>query len=42
MRHATMLAFLDDFWLMAVATLAMIPFMFLMKKVRPHKGPQEA
>jgi DHA2 family multidrug resistance protein len=37
MRHASMLAFLDDFWLMAVATLGMIPFMFLMKKVRPHK-----
>jgi len=42
MRHATMLAFLDDFWLMAVATLAVIPFMFLMKKVRPHKGPEVA
>jgi DHA2 family multidrug resistance protein len=42
MRHATMLAFLDDFWLMAVATLGMIPFMFLMKKVRPHKGPEAA
>jgi DHA2 family multidrug resistance protein len=41
-RHASMLAFLDDFWLMAVATLGMIPFMFLMKKVRPHKGPQDA
>jgi DHA2 family multidrug resistance protein len=37
MRHASMLAFLDDFWLMAVASLGMIPFMFLMKKVRPHK-----
>ena len=42
MRHAAMLAFLDDFWLMAVATLGMIPFMFLMKKVRPHKGPEAA
>jgi len=42
MRHASMLAFLDDFWLMAVATLGMIPLMFLMKKVRPHKGPQDA
>jgi len=27
---------------MAVATLSMIPFMFLMKKVRPYKGPQDA
>ena len=39
MRHSTMLAFLDDFWLMAVVILAVIPFMFLMKKVAPHKGP---
>jgi DHA2 family multidrug resistance protein len=36
MRHASMLAFLDDFWLMGLATLGMIPFMFLMKKARPH------
>jgi MFS transporter, DHA2 family, multidrug resistance protein len=42
MRHATMLAFLDDFWLMGVVILIMIPFMFLMKKVRPHKGPDDA
>jgi len=27
---------------MAVATLGMIPFMFLMKKVRPHKEPAGA
>jgi DHA2 family multidrug resistance protein len=42
MRHASMLAFLDDFWLMAIVILGMIPFMFLMKKVRPHKGPAVA
>jgi DHA2 family multidrug resistance protein len=42
MRHATMLAFLDDFWLMAVIILIMVPFMFLMKKVRPHKEPDDA
>jgi DHA2 family multidrug resistance protein len=42
MRHASMLAFLDDFWLMAVVILGMIPFMFLMKKVRPHKEPEAA
>jgi DHA2 family multidrug resistance protein len=39
MRHATMLAFIDDFWLMAVISLVMIPCMFLMKKMRPHTGP---
>jgi MFS transporter, DHA2 family, multidrug resistance protein len=42
MRHSTMLAFLDDFWLMAVVILAVIPFMFLMKKVQPHRGPDSA
>ncbi|MGA2077097.1 MAG: DHA2 family efflux MFS transporter permease subunit [Terriglobia bacterium] len=42
MRHSTMLAFLDDFWLMAVVILMVIPFMFLMKKVAPHKGPDVA
>jgi len=42
MRHSTMLAFLDDFWLMAVVILAVIPFMFLMKKVQPHRGPDVA
>lgn len=38
MRHATMLAFIDDFWLMGVISLVMIPCMFLMKKMRPHSA----
>jgi len=42
MRHATMLAFLDDFWLMGVVILFVLPFMFLMKKVTPHRGPEGA
>jgi DHA2 family multidrug resistance protein len=42
MRHASMLAFLDDFWLMAVFILAIIPFMFLMKKARPHREEKAA
>ena len=37
-RQATMLAFVDDFWLMGIAVLAMIPLMFLMKKTKPQKG----
>jgi DHA2 family multidrug resistance protein len=37
-RQATMLAYIDDFWLVGVAVLAMIPFVFLMKKVKPG-GP---
>jgi len=27
---------------MAVVILAVIPFMFLMKKVQPHRGPNSA
>jgi len=35
-RHATMLAFVDDFWLMGLTFLILIPLMFMMKKARPH------
>jgi DHA2 family multidrug resistance protein len=41
-RHATMLAFVDDFWLMGLTFLVLIPLMFLMKKSRPHGGPPMA
>jgi DHA2 family multidrug resistance protein len=41
-RQATMLAFVDDFWLMGLTFLALIPLMFLMKKSRPHGGPSMA
>ena len=37
-QQATMLAYVDDFWLVGVAVVAMIPFIFLMKKVKPG-GP---
>ena len=37
-RHAGMLAFVDDFWLMGLTFLALIPLMFLMKKTRPQAG----
>jgi len=37
-RQSTMLAYIDNFWLLAVAVLIMIPFVFLMKKVKPG-GP---
>ena len=37
-RQATMLAYVDDFWLVGVAVVTMIPFVFLMKKVKPG-GP---
>jgi DHA2 family multidrug resistance protein len=34
-RQATMLAYIDCFWLLGVAIMAMIPMVFLMKKSRP-------
>jgi DHA2 family multidrug resistance protein len=38
-RQATMLAFVDVFWLLAVVFLAVSPLAFLMKKIAPHQGP---
>ena len=37
-QQATMLAYVDNFWLVGIAVLVMIPFVFLMKKVKPG-GP---
>ena len=37
-RQSTMLAYVDNFWMLGVAITAMIPFVFLMKKVKPG-GP---
>jgi MFS transporter, DHA2 family, multidrug resistance protein len=37
-RQAQMLSFVDNFWLMGVVCLAVIPVMFLMKKIRPGRG----
>jgi MFS transporter, DHA2 family, multidrug resistance protein len=34
-QQATMLAYVDDFWLVGWAVLVMIPLVFLMKKVKP-------
>lgn len=34
-RQATTLAYIDNFWLLGVSVLAMIPFVFLMRKVKP-------
>jgi len=38
-RQSNMLAFVDNFWLMAVICLALVPVMFVMKKAKPHRGP---
>ena len=36
-RQAMMLSFIDDFRIMAIITLLMIPFMFILKKAKPGK-----
>ena len=36
LRQSNMLAFSDAFWVMGVLFLAIIPLMFLMKKIRPR------
>jgi DHA2 family multidrug resistance protein len=42
-RQSTMLAFADDFWLMGLTFLGLIPLMLLMKKTKPHTaGPAPA
>lgn len=37
-QQATMLAYIDNFWMLGVAVLLMIPFVFLMRKSKPG-GP---
>ncbi|HTV57734.1 MAG TPA: DHA2 family efflux MFS transporter permease subunit [Verrucomicrobiae bacterium] len=37
-QQANALAYIDNFWMLGVAALVMIPFIFLMKKVKPG-GP---
>jgi DHA2 family multidrug resistance protein len=37
-RQATMLAYVDNFFLLGIAILAMVPIVFLMKKSRPGGG----
>jgi DHA2 family multidrug resistance protein len=37
-RQAAMLAYLDDFRLLAICILAMVPLVFLMKKGKPGGG----
>jgi DHA2 family multidrug resistance protein len=37
-QQATMLAFIDDAWYLAIAFIIVIPLVFFMKKIVPHKG----
>lgn len=37
-RQATMLAYIDCFWFLGVAIMAMVPMVFLMKKSKPGGG----
>jgi DHA2 family multidrug resistance protein len=38
LRQATMLAYLDDFRLLGICILVMVPLVFLMKKGKPGGG----
>jgi DHA2 family multidrug resistance protein len=38
-RQSAMMGFVDSFWVLGVVFLAVIPLMFFVKKVGPHKGP---
>jgi DHA2 family multidrug resistance protein len=38
LRQATLLAYIDNFWLLGVSAIALVPFVFLMKKAKPG-GP---
>ena len=38
-QQSTMMAFVDSFWVLGIIFLAVIPLMFFMKKVAPHKAP---
>jgi MFS transporter, DHA2 family, multidrug resistance protein len=42
LQQSSMLSFIDVFWLLSFACLALIPFMFLMEKTRPRKGGMPA
>jgi DHA2 family multidrug resistance protein len=35
LRQASMLAYIDNFWLLGVAILVMVPLAFLMKRPKP-------
>ncbi len=37
-RQANMLAYLDCFWFLGIAILAMVPMVFLIKKSKPGGG----
>jgi len=41
-QQSAMLAFIDNFWLLGVICLAMIPLIFFMKKAKPGHGPLAA
>jgi len=41
-RQSMALAFVDNFWLLAVVTLVLVPLPFFLKKTRSEKGPETA
>jgi DHA2 family multidrug resistance protein len=41
-NQAVMIAYIDDFWLIMVMTLATIPFLLLIKDAKPAAGAHVA
>ena len=41
-RQSAMIAYIDDYWLMAIVVLAMIPMLLFMRAPRPGAGPAPA
>ena len=41
-QQASMLAYIDVFWLLAIVCACMVPFVFLMKPNKPGAGPAAA
>ena len=37
-RQASLLAYIDNFWLLGMCAILLVPFAFIMKKVKPG-GP---
>jgi DHA2 family multidrug resistance protein len=42
LRHSTMMAFSDTFWVMAMLCLVLLPIVFLMRRTHAGKGPLPA
>jgi len=35
LQQSTLLAYIDNFWLLGMSALVLVPFVFIMKKAKP-------